>query len=173
MDNTIHSDFHAASQSVYEPSGFTCSNLVKESESEEYGACEFQMNNLRIKFRVGKITPTKIGQFVTLWKRIGNGPIMPHDLNDAVDFFVVSVRHDNHFGQFVFPKSILHRQGIVAKDGKGGKRAIRVYPPWDITQSPQAKKTQSWQLKYFLEIEADKGVNKNDVKKLFMNAEHS
>jgi hypothetical protein len=173
MQNTIHADFHTAQQTVYEPSGFTCSNVVKEAESEEYGACEFEMNDLRIKFRVAKITPTKIGQFVTLWKRIGNGPIMPHDLNDAVDFFVVSVRHVNHLGQFVFPKTILHRQGIVSRDGKGGKRAIRVYPPWDITQSPQAKKTQRWQLKYFLEIQFDKDIDITNVKKLFMNDEKS
>ena len=71
----IHSDLLAAQKLVYEPSGFSCKNLVLEAESQEYGACEFEMNNKQIKFRVAKITPTKIGQFVTFWKRIGSGPI--------------------------------------------------------------------------------------------------
>ncbi|OQA36315.1 MAG: MepB protein [Candidatus Dependentiae bacterium ADurb.Bin331] len=29
---------------------------------------------------------------------------------------------------------------------------MRVYPPWDIPESQQAKKTQAWQLIYFFEI---------------------
>ncbi len=126
---------------------------MQEAESQEYGACEFELNNHRIKFRVAKITPTKIGQFVTLWKRIENGPIVPFDMADPVDLFVVCVRKGQQFGQFVFPKNVLHEKGFVSKDGKGGKRAMRVYPPWDMADSPQAKKTQTWQLKYFFEIQ--------------------
>jgi hypothetical protein len=167
MPSTIHADFFEAQKTVYEPCGFVCNHVMKEVESEEYGACEFEMNNLRIKFRVGKITPTKIGQFVTLWKRIGNGPIMPHDLSDPFDFFVVSVRCEDYFGQFIFPKAVLHKHGVVSKASKGGKRAIRVYPPWDKAQNSQAKKTQSWQLNYFLGINPSKPSLTADVKKLF------
>ena len=29
---------------------------------------------------------------------------------------------------------------------------MRVYPPWDVTVSRQAQKTQKWQMAYFLEI---------------------
>jgi hypothetical protein len=29
---------------------------------------------------------------------------------------------------------------------------MRVYPPWVMTESLQAKKTQEWQCKYFYEI---------------------
>jgi hypothetical protein len=36
-----------------------------ENESADYGTSEFTLNNYAIKFRVGKITPTKVGQFVT------------------------------------------------------------------------------------------------------------
>src|SRR5258708_5952015 len=91
----------------------------------------FNLNGFFIRFRVAKITPTKIGQFVTLWKRIGNGPTQPYDTSDTVDFFIISTRKDDHFGQFVFPKSVLSEQGILSINGKGGKRGIRVYPPWD------------------------------------------
>ena len=161
----IHSDLIEAQTLAYEPSGLICQKLSKESESREYGACTFEMNNQRIKFRVGKITPTKIGLFVTLWKRIGCGPIQPHDMADPVDLFVVSVRTTEHFGQFVFPKAILFEEGIVSKEGKGGKRAMRVYPPWDVPDNRQAKKTQAWQSIYFFEIRPD--IDVKVVHKLF------
>ena len=165
--NTIHSDLLAAMKFAYEPSGLTCKNVTKEAESEEYSACIFEMNNRQIKFRTGKITPTKIGQFVTLWKRIGDGPILPHDLEDPIDLFVVSVRSAERLGQFVFPKTILFEKDIVSKEGKGGKRAMRIYPPWDITDSKQAKKTQDWQLSYFFEIHSNESINAGRVQKLF------
>lgn len=168
IKNEIHPDLLAAKKFAYEPSGMAWKNLEKEAESEEYGASVFEMNQMRIKFRVGKITPTKIGQFVTLWKRIGDSVILPHDLTDPVDLFIVSVRNAERFGQFVFPKAVLYEKGVVSKEGKGGKRAMRIYPPWDITDSPQAKKSQAWQLTYFLEIHENGSVDIERMKKLFL-----
>jgi hypothetical protein len=130
---------------------FEISHPIPELESSEYGACTFVLNNLNIRYRTAKITPTKIGQFVTLWKRINQGPIQPFDSNDPIDLFIISTRKDDHFGLFIFPKSVLIAKEIVS-DKKEGKRAIRVYPSWDVTTSKQAQKTQKWQLDYFLEI---------------------
>lgn len=148
-----HPDLLITQKIAYEPNGLRCDAITQATESQEYGACTFKMNNKIVIFRVAKITPTKIGQFVTLWKRIGSGPIMPYDIADSVDLFVISVRNSSHFGQFVFSKEVLWQKGIVSKNGIGGKRAMRVYPPWDITNSSQAQKTQAWQLLYFVEIE--------------------
>ena len=163
-----HLDLIAAQKVAYEPSGLMMCHFAVEAESEEYAASEFKMNNLNIKFRVAKITPTKIGQFVTIWKRIGGGPIQPFDITDPFDLFVISVRTPKHFGQFVFPKLVLCEKGIVSKDGKEGKRAIRVYPPWDITDNNQAIKTQKWQLPYFFEIPFNAQVDVSRVQKLFL-----
>lgn len=69
----------------------------------------------------------------------------------SIDLFIISTRDENHFGQFIFPKSVLVKQGILTSGRKEGKRAMRVYPPWDTTTSPQAKKIQKWQLEYFFE----------------------
>ena len=92
---TIHTDLLLAKEQLYDSCGFKCSLPEKEKESAEYGAYSFQLNNKSIVFRAAKITPTKIGQFVTLWKRIGNGPIQPFYYTDAIDLIVISVRKDN------------------------------------------------------------------------------
>lgn len=163
----IHADLLLAKELLYDSCGFECSLPEKEKESAEYGAYLFQLNNKSIVFRVAKITPTKIGQFVTLWKRIGKGPIQPFDFTDAIDLIVISVRKDNRVGQFVFPKSILCEKGIISTTNKEGKRAIRVYPPWDEAINKQAQKTQQWQLDYFLEIPTEQPVNIEHAKMLY------
>lgn len=156
---SIHQDLLATKKFLYNPCKWKCSRPIREAESIEYGACAFEVNNFSIRFRVAKITPTKTGQFVALWKRIENGPTQPYDASDPVDFFIISTRKDHHFGQFIFPKSVLCEQGVFSTEGKGGKRGIRVYSPWDTTFNRQAKKTQEWQIKYFLEIPSNKPID--------------
>lgn len=152
LSKRVHLDLLSAGDLIYKPSGLILQNLKIDDESEDDGAAEFSINHHSVKFRVGKITRTKIGQFVTFWKRLGKGPILPHDFNDSFDFLVVSVRAENHFGQFIFPKAILCEKGIVSCNGTEGKRAMRIYPPWDRPENSQAKKTQAWQLQYFIKF---------------------
>ena len=151
----IHQDLILAKELVYDKCNFRCSYPIMESESSEYGACTFELNNLSIKYRAAKITPTKIGQFVTLWKRADNGVTEPHSSSDLIDLFIISTRKDDFFGHFIFPKSALIKYGVIAHDDRAGKRGFRVYPPWDKTESKQAMATQEWQLNYFLEIPFD------------------
>jgi hypothetical protein len=153
---------------VYEQFNVNCTSKPKsEAESKEYGAYEFTINNIKVKFRVAKSTPTKIGQFVTLWKRIGKGPIMPFDVSDPFDVYVVCVNEGSKSGQFVFPKQVLVAQGVLSKAGKGGKRAIRVYAPWVKTESSQASNTKMWQTKYFVNLSDSKGVDLAAARKLY------
>lgn len=152
LSKIAHPDLVLAEGLIYKPSKLILENLRIEDESEDYGAAEFTLNNRSIKFRVGKVTPTKVGQFVTFWKRIGEGPILPYEFTDSFDFLVVSVRAENHFGQFVFPKAVLCEKGIISSREKEGKRAMRIYPPWDKANNSQAKKTQAWQLQYFIKF---------------------
>ena len=155
LSKISHPDLLLAEDLFYKPSGLILQNLKTEDESADYGASEFTIMNRSVKFRVGKITPTKVGQFVTFWKRIGEGTILPYEFTDSFDFLVVSVRAKNHFGQFVFPKAVLCEKGIVSCNGKEGKRAMRIYPPWDKADNSQAKKTQAWQLQYFIKFSED------------------
>ena len=109
----------------------------------------------------------KTGQFVTFWKRIGKGPILSYDFDDPFDLFVVSVRDADHFGQFVFPKTVLCEREIISKNEVGGKRAMRVYPPWDAVDNQQAKRTQAWQLKYFINTSENVNIDFERVRYLF------
>lgn len=164
---TIHSDLLLAKEHLYDSCNFEWTNLQKDKESAEYEAHSFQVNNQSVLFRSAKITPTKIGQFVTLWKRIDNGPIQPFDVSDNINLFIISTRKDNRFGQFIFPKSVFCEKGIISTNNRGGKRAIRVYPPWDETLNKQAQKTQQWQLDYFLEIPIEQPIDKERAKMLY------
>ena len=121
-----------------------------DQESKAYEACTYKINKLKIIGRTAKITPTKVGQFVTLWKRLNNGPIQPFDIADDFDFIIINTKTKENYGQFVFPKGILIKKSIITDGKKEGKRAIRVYPSWDKPISKQAIKTQNWQLEYFI-----------------------
>lgn len=125
----------------------------REHESGEYGACRFELEGLAVVFRMAKTTPTKIGQFVTLWKRPAPGEeITPLDSRDGIDLVVVSVADATHCGQFVFNRDALLKYGVMSLNGLGGKRAIRVYPPWTQPIAKDAIKTQQWQLLYFVAL---------------------
>lgn len=152
---------------VFDKAELQLSGFEKESESQEYKACRFALNNKNICFREAKITPTKTGQFVTLWKRNQTGIIAPFDYSDAIDFVIVNVRKDQNWGQFIFPKKTLLERGIFSSPNKEGIRATRVYPSWDKTTSKQAEKTQRWQLDYFFNFSDQHKIDIRELKKLF------
>ena len=165
-DNNLQQHLHIAKTLVYDKCGFHFGELIVENESQEYGACTFTLNGLKIKFRISKHTPIKIGQFVAIWKRNNEGITQPFDLTDNIDFVIISSQNGNHVGQFIFPKSILLDKGIMTKSSKLGKRGIRVYPPWDTVSNIQAERTQLWQTNYFLAISNTGKVNLNLAKQL-------
>ncbi len=123
------------------------------SESKEYKACSYAINDMNIIERTAKITPKKIGQFVTCWKRNIDGITAPYKDSDRIDYFIIKVNSNEKSGTFKFPKAALIKHGILSTEKKEGKRGFRVYPIWDRPTSKQALKTQAWQLNYFnLEI---------------------
>lgn len=163
---SFQNDLQIAQNLVYKESDFMLKNLVWNSERTNYGACSFELNNKIIQYRVANITPTKIGQFVAIWKRNNNGITAPFDVADLLDFLIISVRHSENFGQFIFPKSVLIAKGIVSQNEKGGKRGIRVYAPWDKPENKQAIKTQAWQLPYFVEIKENSLIDLEKIKRI-------
>ncbi|MFK7824497.1 MAG: MepB family protein [Oligoflexales bacterium] len=150
-DVDLHKDFLSLNRTVLNPLRLKPENIQVDQESQEYGALRFDLEGKKIKFRVGKTTPTKVGHFVTLWKRVG-GVTAPHESTDEVDFFVIGTRHKENIGFFLFSKEVLIQKKIFSNNGTGGKRGIRVYSPWVLTTSKQAKSTQIWQGKYFCDF---------------------
>lgn len=137
---------------LYEPSRLILHDYIMQYESQEYTAASFKLGSHNILFRQAKITPTKTGLFVTLWKRNSAGITVPYEMQDPIDYFVIGIRENGRDAQFIFPKKILHQHGYVSANGIGGKRAMRMYPPWTSNLNSQAQKTQRWQAPYFFEI---------------------
>lgn len=159
---------------VYDKCDFLLENLKLNLESSDYSACSFYLNWQKIEYRVSKITPKKVGQFVAIWKRSKLWLTEPFDFKDDIDFLVITSRNGDNFGQFIFPKNVLVDKWIITYNWKLWKRWIRVYPPWDITTNKQAQKTKAWQEKYFLTIKSDSSTDlelatnffkKNKIKK--------
>lgn len=165
-DNT----FQTVKELIYNKCSFKISNFIQEKESKAYNACTFKLNDLHILYRDAKITPKKVGQFVTCWKRNSNNLTEPFHENDQIDYYVITVKNENNHGQFVIPKAELIKKGIISSHKKEGKRAFRVYPPWDKTLNKQAQRSQKWQLNYFFEI--SNSTNLDHVKNLYSKAIH-
>ncbi|MDG1993173.1 MAG: MepB family protein [Polaribacter sp.] len=126
------------------------SNYLQNTESQEYKACSYEIDGIKIIERTAKITPKKISQFVTCWKRNANGTTEPFKDFDDFDFFIIKIFDENSAGYFKFSKAALIKNGIISTEKKDGKRGFRVYPIWDKPTSKQAIKTQKWQLEYFI-----------------------
>ena len=148
-------------------------------ESSKYEALVFSLDNKNIVYRKGKVTPDRPGAFLAVWQRPplgnldGNKPI-PLKSN-ALDYLFVQVENHSSIttndilvkstrhGMFIFPVSLLIDKGIISSTKNKGKTGFRVFPPWsddrgvDGTQvfSESGKKTQRWQLPYFLDIGDD------------------
>ena len=97
---------------------------------------------------MAKITPTKTGQFVSIWKRNQKGITEPHNVDDEFEFYFIATRQAERFGVFIFNKTVLSENRILTN--QKGKRGIRIYPNWSVTENKQAQKTQNWQTKYFV-----------------------
>ncbi|MDQ4624568.1 MepB family protein [Janthinobacterium lividum] len=126
---------------------------VPEAESADYGACRADLHGKRLVLRVAKTTPTKTGQFVTVWKRPHpDADIAPLDEADPVDIVIIAVADDDgaRHGFFIFPRSVLLERGVMSRASQGGKRALRVYPPCCAPESAQAQRTQRWQGEWFV-----------------------
>jgi hypothetical protein len=150
IKNKIPIQLQSAQTYLFDPLNICITEFQLEIESADYNACRFQCSQKDVIFRKAKVTPKKIGQFVTLWKRSSEGPIEPFKTEDAIDLYLIEVSDKNRIGFFAFSKQILSEKGILT--GKyEGKRGFRVYPAWDKPTNKQGLATQKWQLPFFIE----------------------
>jgi hypothetical protein len=138
---------------VYEPNHLTLKSIQEENQNSDYGAGTFQLNSRSVRFRVAKITPNKVGQFVAFWEKDENNKNQPFSYEKAPELLVINTSmSNNQFGQFIFPKEVLVKRNILKTSTTKGKMAIRIYPSWDNPTSKQAITTQKWQLPYFVDM---------------------
>ena len=62
---------------IYDLLPYEISNLNIDLEGTEYDACQFELDRKQVICRRSKITPKKLGQFVTFWKRDKKGITAP------------------------------------------------------------------------------------------------
>ncbi|MDP0400368.1 MepB family protein [Tsukamurella strandjordii] len=152
--------------------GLAPSRPVPEPEGEEYGAHTVEAGGRTVAFRIGKTTPTKVGQFVTAWRRSAAGPIRPLDAADGVALLVIASYQDDRGGYFVFPRDVLVSRGVFADGARGGKRGFRIYPPWVEPPAGQATRTRSWQVEHFLDASADGALDPARIASVFAVSAH-
>lgn len=131
------------------------SNIIEDEEAKEYFGYNFQTEKLNFKFRKAKITPKKVGQFVTLWKRNSQKETEPFNEYDNFDFYIIVTEENENYGLFLFPKNELIKRQILTTNSKEGKRGFRVYPIWTKTENRQAEKAQIWQTNFFINFNDD------------------
>jgi hypothetical protein len=168
---------------VFSPAGLTREDVRPDVDGLDYDGIEYTVSGLRIVGRFARITPTKNGAFVAVWRRAADGGTRPFEVADPFDAFTIAVREGASFGLFVFPKAALvgygvvsaGRSGAVPDDGGGdgtrlrtsiGKRGFRLYAPWVAPSSRQAERSQAQQAPHFLDLTAGPA-SSADVSRLF------
>ncbi|AZI40122.1 MepB family protein [Epilithonimonas vandammei] len=126
------------------------SEITPDLECEEYFGFNFKINQTTFKFRKSKLTPKKIGQFVTFWKRDLDGKTVPFDINDDFAFYIIAIEESENSGFFMFSNAVLEKENLISSEQKTGKRGFRVYADWHSPNNKQAEKTKLWQTKYFI-----------------------
>lgn len=121
-----------------------------ERHNSGYEAGVAMLGAERWRVRTARVTPTKPGAFVAVWRRASDGSTQPYSAHDETVGLLVFVREDAHQGVFRFTAEHLSELGITRSKQHQGKRGFRVYPPWCFTLNPQATRSQAAQSAAFI-----------------------
>ncbi|MEV7972171.1 MepB family protein [Cellulomonas sp. NPDC089187] len=116
-----------------------------EAQSSDYQAGLAAIDGEDWRIRTARVTPTKPGAFVAVWRRAADGGTEPFPASDPVAGLLVLVEDDDRFGAFRFTASHLASLGVTSGPGRPGLRGFRVYPSWCEGLNPQATRTQAAQ----------------------------
>lgn len=134
--------------------------LTLEAQNIEYEGMSFYLNNVQFRSRLAKLTSKKTGYFVVFWEKDAENKNQPYYFENSPEKLIVSIIDNNFRGQFVFPKTVLLKQGVLKGVNSKGKMGIRVYPSWTGNLNNSAKKTQQWQSAYFIDLSSDINLKK-------------
>ncbi|WP_456503414.1 MepB family protein [Arthrobacter sp. UYCu723] len=125
-----------------------------EEQNSEYESGMALIGKDWWRIRTARITPTKPGAFVAVWKRDENGSTRPFTTDEATTGLLVFVEDGQRFGVFRFTSTHLKALGYVTSESHPGKRGFRVYPSWCANLNPRASRTQRAQAAAFEELPA-------------------
>lgn len=135
---------------------YELTNLIEEKQNVEYEGVRFKLENQYFRSRLAKLTAKKKGYFVVFWEKDSFYKNQPYKFQESPDKVIVSVLDEEKIGQFIFPKAVLHKYGILKSENFKGKMAIRVYPAWEQYLNSSATKTQKWQKDYFIDLSRER-----------------
>ncbi|ANF95549.1 MepB family protein [Paenibacillus bovis] len=125
-------------------------NLHMENQNFAYEGMTFKIGKYTFRSRRAKPTPKKKGYFVVFWEKDSDNNNQAYSYEDCPDHVIVHVIEHKQKGQFIFPRELLLKHGVLRTDDRKGKMAIRVYPDWEKDLNTSASSTQKWQLPYFI-----------------------
>ena len=123
-----------------------------EEQNSDYESGIVRIGTEQWRIRTARITPTKPGAFVAVWKRSENGMTRPFTADESMSGLLVFVAEKARFGVFKFTTADLVTLGYVSSDRYPGKRGFRVYPAWCTDLNSQASRTQRAQAAAFSEL---------------------
>mmetsp|Transcript_15304 Transcript_15304/g.41928 ORF Transcript_15304/g.41928 Transcript_15304/m.41928 type:complete len:181 (+) Transcript_15304:105-647(+) len=149
-------------RAIIQRTGQIVSRVSPDPESKEYGGGHLDLDGIRCYFRKAKITPTKKGQFVTLYERSAEtNKIEPIKLNSAKSHkVIIFCVEGDHCGQFVFSPEVLEQAGVLSSNRQKGKLSFRVYPPWVKPDNKTADAARRWQVPHFVPASSSPGAIK-------------
>ncbi|MGG5318234.1 MepB family protein [Enterococcus sp. AZ072] len=139
---------------------FPIENLQSENQNQDYEGTIFSMNSVSFRSRLAKSTPKKKGYFVAFWEKDSEGKNQPFSYFDSPEKLIIVILDGQRSGQFVFPKDILLKNGILKGPNSKGKMSIRVYPIWEQDLNKTAFTTKKWQTEFFIDTSASTDIEK-------------
>lgn len=152
---------------VFNPLDLQISDIIPDLECEDYFGFNFKINQINIKFRKSKLTPKKVGQFVTFWKRDSDGKTIPFDISGDFDYYIIYVEENENSGSFIFPKAILEKENYISGKLSAGKRGFRIYADWHLPNNKKAEKTKYWQTEFFINFSEPENIVIEKFKNIF------
>ena len=123
-----------------------------EEQNSDYESGVALIGTEQWRIRTARITPTKPGAFVAVWKRGEGGSTRPFTSNEALSGLLVFAEEEERFGVFRFTAMHLLSLGYITSASHPGKRGFRVYPSWSSELNPQASRAKRAQAPAFTEL---------------------
>lgn len=140
-------------ENIYMENKLVIDNVREELQNKKYEGFTFNIGDRSIRMRKARVTPKKEGLFVAFWEKDYKGKNHPYKIDNSPDLLVINICEGDRAGQFIFSKEILREKKIYTFGRDKGKMSMRVYPDWSKLESREAKKTQDWQLDYFINFD--------------------